>query len=486
MSKHGFWGVKAIIIAMAALLSVLLPPSGFAKVPAAIEITVEDRQNIMAGQYFWTDISIYNNSGIELAGFDLLIEYDVSGLDFAEALPGQILNDCGWEYFNYRNDAGALRIVALADLAGGIDPDCLIGNTSGSIVELAFHVRDDPSLNCINLPIRFLWRDCADNAFTNSTGTTLYLSRYVYDWEFHDPIHENDTFPTYKGAPDSCFNIPAPVQPVRKVDFTSGRIEIMCSDSIDQRGDINLNDIPYEIADYVLFEQYFLSGLSAFTINLEKQIAATEINNDGIALTLRDLIYLWRVIIGDALPFPKKAARESSDTAIFIQDTDGNTVRFFYPDTLAAAYMIFSGDIQPQYTGACQFAYEFDGIHTNVLITPSPTDPRQGFTEGFLFTYNGSGTLDSLEIADFYDNLIPTEIRITQGVPACGDVNADGETNNADIIHLINYIFLNGPEPYSLSVGDVNCDDKINLADVIYMAGFIFRGGPIPCAGCPR
>ena len=351
---------------------------------------------------------------------------------------------------------------------------------------MTFNVSDDPAYECMNLPVRFLWRDCGDNAFTDGSGFSLFLSRYVFDWEFHNPIHADDVFPTYKGAPDECLVIPDKAAPVRKVDYTSGRVEILCADSIDSRGDVNLNDIPYEIGDYILFQNYFLFGLSVFTIDVDKQIAATEVNVDGIPLTLRDLVYLWRVIIGDAMPYPKGINPPVADTAFFIQDTDVKTVRLFYPDTLAGAYLIFNGDITLAYSGDMGFAYHTEAGHTNVLIIPHPSHSRQGFVEGLLFTYSGSGVLDSVEVADFYDALIPTSIQITEGVPACGDVNYDGDINIGDLVYLIGYIFKGGAEPYSLAAADVNCDDKTNFTDVIYLVEYFFRGGPIPCADCPR
>jgi hypothetical protein len=490
MSKHGSFFVKAVLFAIAVLLLFILPPVTIrADVPAVIQVTIEDTESVPQGSTIEIPINIFNNTGIELAGFDLLIDFDPVVLTLVDVQPGQIPVDCFWEYFTYRYDVGVgLRIVAVADINDGDNhPDCLIGNTSGSIAIMTFNVSADPAYECTNFPVQFIWRDCTDNAFTDASGFSLFLSRYVYDWEFHVPIHADDVFPTYKGAPDECLIIPDKIAPVRKIDFTSGRVGILCSDSIDSRGDVNLNDIPYEIADFVLFQNYFIFGLSVFTIDVDKQIAATEVNGDGMALTLRDLVYIWRVIIGDATPLAKGMNPPAADTAFFIQDTDAKTVRLFYPDTLAGAYLIFDGDITPTYSGEMSFAYHLDTGYTHVLISPPHTsEPRGGFVEGQLFTYTGGGTLDSVEVADFYDALIPTVIQITEGEPACGDVNYDGDINIGDLVYLIGYIFKGGAPPYSLTAADVNCDGKLNFTDVIYLVEYLFRGGPVPCADCPR
>ena len=37
-----------------------------------------------------------------MGGFDFLIAYDASALTFMGAEPGQLLEDCEWEYFTWR------------------------------------------------------------------------------------------------------------------------------------------------------------------------------------------------------------------------------------------------------------------------------------------------------------------------------------------------------------------------------------------------
>jgi parallel beta-helix repeat protein len=62
-----------------------------------------------------------------------------------------------------------------------------------------------------------------------------------------------------------------------------------------------------------------------------------------------------------------------------------------------------------------------------------------------------------------------------------GDANQDGVINTADVVYLINYLFIAGPAPYPLYVGDCNCDQVINSADVSYLINYLFIGGPPPC-----
>jgi hypothetical protein len=66
-----------------------------------------------------------------------------------------------------------------------------------------------------------------------------------------------------------------------------------------------------------------------------------------------------------------------------------------------------------------------------------------------------------------------------------GDADGDGVINVTDVVHLINYKFLDppGPAPQPWAAGDVNCDGAINITDVIYLINYLFLTppGPPPC-----
>jgi hypothetical protein len=64
----------------------------------------------------------------------------------------------------------------------------------------------------------------------------------------------------------------------------------------------------------------------------------------------------------------------------------------------------------------------------------------------------------------------------------CGEVDNDGLITIADVVFLINYIFVGGAAPQPLWVGDVDCSGSINIADVVYLINYIFSGGAAPCS----
>jgi C1A family cysteine protease len=67
---------------------------------------------------------------------------------------------------------------------------------------------------------------------------------------------------------------------------------------------------------------------------------------------------------------------------------------------------------------------------------------------------------------------------------SCGDANGDKEIDIADVVYLINYLFISGPPPQCQPVtacGDVNKDGQVDITDVIYLINYLFINGPEPC-----
>ncbi|MBK7140960.1 MAG: T9SS type A sorting domain-containing protein [bacterium] len=300
------------------------------------------------------DLRIKTNDPI--GGFDLLITYDPSALSFQTALiSGTDIQ--GWEYFTYNlNSAscgsacppGLVRLIGIAEVNNGSNhpPDSTF-LPDGMLVRMEYQVSNNQNLGDQFVPISFVWYDCGDNSFSDKTGNVLYIDKRIYNaegiliWdEENNTLYPESSRQFGMGAPDNCLSSGAKGMPLRCVDFVNGGICIIHPDSIDDRGDINLNDQAYEIADAVLFSRYFIYGLSVFVINQAGQIAATDVNADGLTLTVADLTTLIRVVVGDIPPIPKLSpyqeyltvSTEPSDGAIRINT---NAV-----STIGAAYLV--------------------------------------------------------------------------------------------------------------------------------------------------
>jgi len=75
---------------------------------------------------------------------------------------------------------------------------------------------------------------------------------------------------------------------------------VQSEQSAGTRGDINLNTVPNEVSDALIYAKYFIQGLGVFNIDATAQVGATDINADGFTLGASDLVYLIRIINGDA------------------------------------------------------------------------------------------------------------------------------------------------------------------------------------------
>ena len=58
-----------------------------------------------------------------------------------------------------------------------------------------------------------------------------------------------------------------------------------------------------------------------------------------------------------------------------------------------------------------------------------------------------------------------------------GDVNSDGEVNNADVVALVNYIIGQTPTSFNLDAADVNGDQRVDIADVTALVNLLI-GNP--------
>ena len=261
-----------------------------------IDVSINGGMNIDAlnDQTVTVPITIDDmNSGIEVGGFDLLICYDRTAIGAIQVNQGAAVAD--WEYFTYRNGinsncgspgcpSGIIRVVGIADLDNGptMHPPTSAYRPIGSVAEISFRVTSDRNFIGQCIPIRFCWYDCGDNTISSRTGDTLFVQ--LNGW---DP---------------SCLSNPK-VEPLPGICFDSAAICIQ--EPPDDRGDLNLNFIANEVGDAVLYSQYFIFGESVFDpVWKNSQILASDVNDDGIVLTVADLIYLIRIITGDAQAFP--------------------------------------------------------------------------------------------------------------------------------------------------------------------------------------
>ena len=303
-------------------------------------VRIDHIKDALQGQVHRINVRLDSMVAAEgFGGFDMSIAYDETALQFqgADIDSSALYTACKWEYFNYKlvipKNFGVsfpnyiVRAIAIADLNNG-SPHPVAGcpvNPLGSpgvvMFSLDFLLSNDRTLACAYIPMRFYWNDCGDNSLLSPDLRKPYIAAKVFDYHNgYVPVDSSTAiFPGFGGAPvDSCLDSMVGYRaPERAIDFYNGEIEVICADSIDARGDINLNGLSFEVADAAMLSEYFLKGAAAFGAHAEGSMMASDANGDGIQATPADLLYMWLVIRGDSVAFPQQA--DVSDTAVFDQ-----------------------------------------------------------------------------------------------------------------------------------------------------------------------
>lgn len=416
----------------------------YVHVDPKFRVTIEKLHAQVQGHYASVAISLDDSyTSMNMGGYDFLIAYD-PGLTFISADPGQLLVDCGWEYFTYRFGAtgncdgncpgGVVRLVAMAETNNGPGnhPTCFNSASGTELAVMEFFVSNDRTYECMYIPIRFYWMDCTDNSISSQYGDTLFIEDKVFDFEGNDITNHLAGFPGYWGALDECLNGDK-LYPLRAIDFKDGGVDIVCGDSIDARGDINANGLPYEIADAVMFTNYFINGLSAFGTHVESSIAASDVNADGITLSVADLVYLIRVIQGDAAPYPKPGP--SSDNFSVTTQVQTNRLNVAYDATtsMGAVWMrvTFTGTVDAPVLGdgasSMELKYGINGNELNILVYDLGNDAILAGQHNLLaIPVSSDFNVENVEIdaADFNGNMVnmftrelPSKFALAQNYP---------------------------------------------------------------------
>ena len=183
-----------------------------------------------------------------------------------------------------------------------------------------------------------------------------------------------------------------------------------------------------EVAYAVMYTNYFIKGLTAFLDHKEGSIAASDVNADGIALTVGDLVYLVRVIVGDALPYAKPVPGASFDVAT--QVLNGNmTVKYNASVDAGAALLTFNvngttGTPVLNVPGM-DMVYGTEGNELRVLVYNIGSQAIPAGAHD-LVTIPVSGTIELVrtEVADFNGgamttstHALPSEYALNQNYP---------------------------------------------------------------------
>lgn len=362
------------------------------------------------GQTLWLPILIQNN--VDIGGFDLVIEFFNSDLTVVKVERGDAIDDTNssgkynWHYFTYRLEPSTvihkykLHLVGIGRTYSSYPGICLPANAG--LVELA-RIRvvlvDNELFRCLQTPVFFEWDDftCLENVFSSCSGESLFVSNDRSQFD-----------------PDSCSTDDKNQNVFPCVDFEDGCVQFRCPHDVDPIviGDINVNGQPYEIADAVLFSRYFIYGDSVFSPDYDTrqaQIGATDVNRDGYVLSIADLVYLLRILVGDQAPLGEGTSLSSSlGYQAFL---DGYVLEMNAEKALGAALFIFDGEgkVTPLSSGLTVISNAEKG-QTRVLVYGLSKGAAIKSGTSRLFAIRGEVELVKVEAADYNAASVNVEI----------------------------------------------------------------------------
>lgn len=251
------------------------------------------------------DINISLENLVAVSGFELLIGHDVSATTITGVTnAGTRSQDFDYFHVTYNDNTipGNVRIVGAANAAPPIVDMLAAG--SGPIARLTFNISHDLAYSGLQVPVQFKYLGGVgpnNNSLIDTVGARI------------------DTTQIYRA---------------------NGSIVIKSIGTI-RIGDINLNGIPYEIGDVILFTNYFINPAQyPFSVI---QYANSDINRDNIVASIADLVTLINIVVGGS-PTPKAFDDGPAPTAtVGSEQTEFSRREIWYdsPVDIAAALVTF-------------------------------------------------------------------------------------------------------------------------------------------------
>ncbi len=379
-------------------------------------------------------VSVSKAAGSEpIRTFNLLVDYDTSRMQFVSGKIGAALSDkgCRWRYFTCGLETvdtctgqcprGLVRIRAAADSIGKeTSAGCYVIPDGGELASVEFMVRN--LADCEFLPIRFVWGSCSDNTLTTVRKRQPLAADSVLDWNYDLKYSANRTLLTGQGA-NFCFSyggIPSNCRQKEKtpeshagITFRNGGLDFVCGGDPTALGDINLNGIANEISDESLLANYLLQGLSTLSDSAKNEtLAMSDMNDDGQPLTVADLVYLQRLITGDAKPIARLNSMGDAVTVNFANEVLSTKSLA----KIAGVFATFASDRDYQVESQCNLPLStyYDSTTRELRVLQFCLVGRDkscflrclGPGDNSLFRILGQVTLKSIQFSDYDGNLL--------------------------------------------------------------------------------
>lgn len=387
-------------------------------------------------------VPVFLTNPDSVGGWEVLMQYDTSrctivGATLCDSI--YIPEDEKWyyapwagnnklkpEYFNYVlnvwGHAERFRIVGIMNMDNPtpVVPDIVPGEKQLLFCIIA---NVNSEWDGQDIVFDFYTGDCTDNILSSSDGYTVW-----------GPDSSSVPSETCPDRPDS----------LKAVNLAGGSgigfLEVIA-------GDINLNGVPYEVGDAIVFVNYLVHG-PGILVDPPRQTFASDVNKDGYPWTVADLVTIINVING-YLPIPKKPSSQSTEpVAVNISKiTNGETmISTASTVPLGGAYFVLKYDQEKTKLGTPVLA---ELGHAMILSSES----EDGMLRILLYSLEGhvihaaSGTLFTIPVVG-EDNVILHKVDIADATGTLLKVQSINQTMSEQLPTIFS-LAQNYPNPFN-------------------------------------
>ncbi len=222
-------------------------------------------------------------------------------------------------------------------------------------------------------------------------------------------------------------------------------------------GDINLNGTPFELDDVAIFADYFALGLAVFNIDLEAQIAATDANMDGMALSVADFIFMLKILSGDSDPQVPPADTISVGFREYQYESSlrlGLALEADQGDRMVLHYYMIEASLNEVtvYPGYDEISIQYDYSGANLILIVSglhsiqSDDSRTNFLE---ISYDGPSPILN-QICGTGLNGEHLDMQVSEGEFHVGDVNMNSYPFEIADVVLFTNALIYGEERFGI------------------------------------
>ena len=343
---------KAIILSLLLFITgIVLFSCGKTTEPVGVDdsstaMTIQSRDAVSGGIRYRFNISI-DSLAMNMNEASFCIGYDKRRFSFFHSSPGNFMLANEWQVdscveigsdpLTGDTNISFISIHLIKDTLGSSVVDTSMVHFFDQLYQLQFDAINDISTPITNSALRFYWSDCNSNLIYFSHDDKPARIGLVRDADSH--TIPNGLSQQWFGPSSGCESLFASPEDVPPITLING-VETIWADTLGGiRGNINMNDNAYEIADAVMFTNYFIVGEAAFGAHADSSILASDVNANSIPLELADMVYLIRIIIGDAYPFTYLDPSTSQCTITTTRSGETYMATYSCPEDLGAVLL---------------------------------------------------------------------------------------------------------------------------------------------------